>query len=309
MAYTVGIIGLGKIAHDQHVPAIAGNPAFTLAAIASKRGMTVGNTPVFPTPAAMYAAIPDLQAVAVCTPPQVRHATAREALAAGKHVMLEKPPAMTLSELADLADFAERQRRVLFATWHSRYNDAVDAAKRALAGKVVRRMAVTWKEDVRRWHPGQQWIWSAGGFGVFDPGINALSIVTKIMPAPVFVRSADLEFPENCDAPIAARLIFASTEPGEITADFDWRQEGPQTWDIHIETADAMVLRLEHGGARLTLDGRVAVEERPTEYEQIYARFRDLLDTGTSDVDDAPLRLVADAFLVGRRIVTDPFIA
>jgi D-galactose 1-dehydrogenase len=308
MAYTVGIIGLGKIAHDQHVPAIAGNPAFTLAAIASQRGLTVGKTPVFHTPEAMYAAVPDLQAVAVCTPPQVRHATAGAALAAGKHVMLEKPPAMTLSEFADLADFAERQGRVLFATWHSRYNAAVDAAKRALAGKVVRRLTVTWKEDVRRWHPGQKWIWNAGGFGVFDPGINALSIVTKIMPAPVFVSSADLEFPANCEAPIAAKLAFASTEPGTLTADFDWRQTGPQTWDIWVETADASVLKLEHGGAKLTLDGRIAVEEKPTEYEQIYARFRELLDSGTSDVDDAPLRLVADAFLVGRRISTDPFV-
>jgi D-galactose 1-dehydrogenase len=256
----------------------------------------------------MYAAVPDLQAVAVCTPPQVRHATARAALAAGKHVMLEKPPAMTLSELADLADFAERQGRVLFATWHSRYNAAVDAAKRALAGKVARRLTVTWKEDVRRWHPGQKWIWNAGGFGVFDPGINALSIVTKIMPAPVFVSSADLEFPANCEAPIAAKLAFASSEPGTLTADFDWRQTGPQTWDIWVETADASVLKLEHGGAKLTLDGRIAVEEKPTEYEQIYARFRELLDSGTSDVDDAPLRLVADAFLVGRRISTDPFV-
>ena len=81
--YTVGIIGLGKIAHDQHVPAIAGNPAFTLAAVASQRGLTVPGVPTLPTPAAMYAGVPDLQTVAVCTPPQQRHATARAALAAG----------------------------------------------------------------------------------------------------------------------------------------------------------------------------------------------------------------------------------
>ena len=307
-AYTVGIIGLGKIAHDQHVPAIAGNPGFTLAAIASQRGLTVGDVPVFPTPEAMYAAIPDLQAVAVCTPPQVRHATARAALAAGKHVMLEKPPAMTLSELADLTDFAARQGRVLFATWHSRYNAAVEAATKALAGNTIKTMTVTWKEDVRRWHPGQKWIWNAGGFGVFDPGINALSIVSAIMPTPIFVTSADLEIPANCAAPIAAKLAFASTAPGTLTAVFDWRQTGPQTWEIAIETDKGVKLKLENGGAKLSIDGKLVVEEKPTEYEQIYERFRVLLDAGQSDVDAAPLRLVADAFLVGRRIETDPFI-
>ncbi len=47
-------------------------------------------------------ALADLDAVAICTPPQVRHAIARDAIEAGKHVLLEKPPTATLSELEDL---------------------------------------------------------------------------------------------------------------------------------------------------------------------------------------------------------------
>ena len=42
--------------------------------------------------------------------------------------------------------------------------------------RTIRTLTVAWKEDVRIWHPGQAWIWKAGGLGVFDPGINALSI-------------------------------------------------------------------------------------------------------------------------------------
>jgi D-galactose 1-dehydrogenase len=308
--YKVGIIGLGKIAHDQHVPVIADNPAFVLAAVTSQRGMTIGDVPTFRTPEEMYAAVPDIDAVAVCTPPQVRYTTALNALAAGKHVMLEKPPTATLSELHALAAFADAQKRVLFTTWHSQYNAAVAAAKAALAGKRIRRMAVNWREDVRRWHPGQKWIWTSGGFGVFDPGINALSIVTRIMPSPVFVRNADLTFPGNCDAPIAATLDFHTGAAGDedLTAVFDWRQTGPQTWEIVIETDDGARLHLENGGAKLSVDGDLMIEEKPTEYEQIYVRFREILDAGRSDVDPAPLRLVADAFLVGRRLATEPFI-
>jgi D-galactose 1-dehydrogenase len=308
--WRVGVIGLGKIAQDQHLPVIAANPAFALAAIASQRGLTVGNVPTFKTPEEMYAAVPDLDAVAVCTPPQVRYQSAREALAAGKHVMLEKPPAATLSELHELVHLADARKRVLFTTWHSQYNAGVAAAREALAGKRVRRMAVSWKEDVRRWHPGQKWIWTPGGFGVFDPGINALSIVTRIMPAPVFVRSAELTFPSNCDAPIAATLTFHTEDNGgeHLTAVFDWRQTGPQTWEIVIETADSERIHLENGGAKLSVDGELVVEQRPTEYEQIYEKFDELLAAGRSDVDPAPLRLVADAFLVGRRLQTEPFI-
>ena len=56
------------------------------------------------------------------------------------------------------------------------------------------------------------------------------------------------------------------------------------------------------------MNGKLVVEEKPTEYEQIYARFAEILAAGISDIDAAPLRLVADAFLVGRRIETAPFI-
>ena len=305
----VAIVGFGKIAQDQHVPSIAGNPAFSLAAVVSARGAAPVGVPVFRTLAELAASNVAIDAIAVCTPPQVRYATAREALALGKHVMLEKPPAATLAELADLEAFAREKRRVLFATWHAQYNAAVDEAKRRLAGKRVTRLQVNWKEDVRRWHPGQAWIWKAGGFGVFDPGINALSIVTKIMPSPVFVRAADLEFPENCDAPIAARLTFATadTDTG-LAADFDWRQTGPQTWEMEIATADGGELKLENGGARLLVNGKPVVDKPMREYEEIYARFAEILAAGESDVDVAPLRLVADAFLLGRRMTTEAFI-
>jgi D-galactose 1-dehydrogenase len=305
---TIGVIGLGKITEDQHLPVIAKNPAFRLAAVSSQRGVKVEGVPTFRTPAEMYAAVPELQAVAVCTPPQVRHFYAREALAAGKHVMLEKPPTATVTELDDLAIFAAECGLVLFTTWHSQYNAAVLHARRLLEGESVKRMTITWKEDVRRWHPGQKWIWTPGGFGVFDPGINALSIVTEIMPSPVFVESADLTFPSNCDAPIAASLRFRTRDTADgLAAEFDWRQTGPQTWEIVLETAAGTELKLSSGGARLDVNGVLDVERPPHEYEDIYDRFVELLRDRRSLIDAAPLRLVADAFMVGRRLTTDPF--
>ncbi|MQT12106.1 Gfo/Idh/MocA family protein [Segnochrobactrum spirostomi] len=305
----IGIVGLGKIAEDQHVPVILKNPAFALAAVASQRGHGVTGVPTFRSHGEMFAAVPEMKAVAICTPPKVRHAIAREALAAGLDVMLEKPPAATLSELADLAAFAAERGRVLFTTWHSQYNPAVEWAADVLKGRTVRTLEVTWKEDVRRWHPGQDWIWRAGGFGVFDPGINALSIVTRILPAPVFVETATLVTPANADAPIAADLVFASAAPGaaRLNAAFDWRQTGDQTWTIRIETAEGQELLLENGGARLLIDGMVTVDEPMAEYERIYEHFAALVEGRRSHVDDAPLRLVADSFLIGRRIETDAF--
>src|SRR5436190_1096415 len=107
----IGLVGVGKIAHDQHIPALAADPRF--------------------------------------------------ALGAGKHVFLEKPPGATVSEVAELAAVARDHGVVLFTSWHSRFAAGVPQAKAWLATRAVRKLAIEWREDVRRWHPGQTWIWQA----------------------------------------------------------------------------------------------------------------------------------------------------
>jgi D-galactose 1-dehydrogenase len=303
-AWRIGVIGLGKIAQDQHLPVIAANPDFVVVAVSSQRGLTVpGVAHAMRTPEALLA-LPEVDAVAICTPPQVRHAIARAALAAGKHVLLEKPPAATLTELADLERLAQQASRVLFTTWHSQYNAAVERAAELLAGQVVIRLFVNWKEDVRKWHPGQTWIFEAGGFGVLDPGINAMSIVTRIMPQPAVVRAAELSFPANADAPIAVAITF---EGADHRAELDWRQQGGEVWEIELATQSGQTLKLAGGGRRLEVDGAVLVDEPAAEYEGIYRHFATLLGEGRSHVDAAPFRLVADAFMLGRRLEVAAF--
>lgn len=301
----IAIAGVGKIARDQHIPSIGRNPHFTLAATAS-RNASVDGVENFSTLEGLLEVRPDISAIALCVPPQVRFGMAWAALQAGRHVLLEKPPGATLAEVQTLARLAAERDLTLFATWHSRFAPAVAPARAWLADKTIRSARIVWKEDVRRWHPGQAWIWDAGGVGVFDPGINALSILTEIMPLPVHLTASELEFPKNRDTPIAARLSFSDPLGAQIAADFDWRQTGPQSWDITVET-DGGTLYLSAGGANMAVDGEQADHGPEAEYDGIYARFAELLATGESDVDVSPLIHVADAFMLGKRVVTDPF--
>jgi D-galactose 1-dehydrogenase len=302
----LAIVGLGKIAKDQHIPAIADTPGMELAAVAS-RNASVDGIAHFASLEQLLAAAPDIDAVALCTPPQVRSAQAAAALKAGKHVLLEKPPGATVSELAPLVAAARERGRTLFATWHSRFAPAVEPARAFLADRQIRSVVVEWKEDVRVWHPGQAWIWEPGGLGVFDPGINALSILTRILPRPFFLTAADLSFPSNRAAPIAADLTFSDDSALPIRAEFDFRQTGPQTWDIRIET-DAGRLTLSSGGSRLVHDDRTLIDEAQAEYRGIYRRFAELIADRESDVDLSPLVHVADAFMFGRRRDVEPFV-
>jgi len=306
----LALAGIGKIAIDQHLPSIAETGLFELAGVVSQRGIAVPGIPTFRDQRELFAAIPDLAAVANCTPPHVRHGYAVEALEAGKHLLIEKPPTASIAELADMMSAASKAKRSLFATWHSRYNTAVEQAAAILRTRAIAAVTVTWKEDVRRWHPGQDWVFEPGGFGVFDPGINALSIVTAIMPYPVFVETAELHFPGNRATPIAVDLSLrgpAGSGLASIACAFDWRQQGEQTWTIEVRLADGGSLTLTHGGTRLSVDGVATVSEPDSEYRRIYRRFHALVASGQSDVDASPLQLVADAFMMGRRHEVAPF--
>jgi D-galactose 1-dehydrogenase len=300
------VVGLGKIAREQHLPAIAATQGIELAAVASRNANLPG-VPHFNTLDDLLRGAPDVEAVALCTPPQVRSTQAASALAAGKHVLLEKPPGATVSELAPLIARAAERGRALFATWHSRFAPAVDPARRWLAPRRLKSVQINWKEDVRLWHPGQNWIFEPGGLGVFDPAINALSILTRILSQPVFVTEAELSFPSNRDAPIAATVSLSNLEGVRIAAQFDFRQSGPQSWDIIVET-DEGTLMVSDGGARGALDGKVMRQEQQPEYRGVYRRFVTLAAAGQSDVDLTPLQLVADAFLLGRRRVVEAFV-
>ncbi len=305
MTLRIAIIGFGKIARDEHMPAIAADPRFDLVAVVSRqRDMSI-ELPWFATPAELVATMRgQLDAVAICTPPQVRHAIASDAITAGVSVLLEKPPAATLGEVESLVNLAHDAGCGLYAAWHSQHGAAVPEAARLLAGANVSKLEISWFEDVRKWHPGQEWIWTAGGFGVFDPGINALSIATRILPMPLLVDEAVLHVPANRQAPIAAELTFVGESLG---AQFDWRCSEGERWRIRVNTSDNRRIELRDGGASLFLDGREQQVDTKGEYPSIYNHFAGVVERREIEVDREPLRIVADAFLVGSREQVEPF--
>ena len=304
MSLAIGLVGLGAIARAQHLPAIAETGGVHLAAIAS-RNATLPDLPSYSDLRAMLDAEPEIGTVSLCTPPQGRFDQAMAVLRAGRHLMLEKPPGMTLSEVEALRETAAKAGLTIFATWHSREAAAVDAARQWLAGREISEIRIDWREDVRKWHPGQEWIWQPGGLGVFDPGINALSILTRILRQPVRLTAAALSIPRGRQTPIAADLEMCAGET-PISASFDWRETGDELWRITLQT-DRGTATLDKGGAEFSIDGEVIATGENREYANLYARMRDLVRAGQSDLDLAPMRLVADAFINARFAITEPF--
>lgn len=315
----IALVGIGEIAKQQHVPTINMSDDWELAATCSREGKVPG-IDAYTDFALMLKERPDIEVISLCLPPKPRLHYAIAALKDNRHVMLEKPPAAALSECHMLLQLAQRKQRSLFATWHSREADAVAFAKNWMVGKTLKRLEINWLEDVRRWHAGQEWIWQPGGFGVFDPGINALSIVTHILPDPIWLSSARLEVPQNKQTPIAAGLVFAHPNNAEVSAKFDWREQGEQVWQIDIET-DNGSLQLLNGGSQCFVDGvkientddyqtlssDAATDTLRNEYRRLYQQMRNLISKNKIDMDLRPLKLVTDAYALGERISVAPF--
>ena len=306
MTVRIALIGFGQIAKAEHLPAITANSDFELVAVVTHGDPPDVGCAVFRTLADMLEAMPDgVDAIAICTPPAQRFAIAGEAIAAGIALLLEKPPTATLGELDDLILLAGAQSVPVFTAWHSQHAAGVAEAAQALQGEVVASLSMIWCEDVRKYHAGQTWIWNPGGFGVFDPGINGLSILTRILPEPLLVRDATLLFPGNKQAPIAADVVFRGDN---MTAVIDWRGHRVEQWSIRIATISGKAIDLVQGGAKLAIDGVPQNLGVQNEYRAIYAEFAKVMTSRNSKVDREPLRIVADCFLVGERNMIEDFV-
>jgi len=193
--------------------------------------------------------------------------------------------------------------KTLFATWHSRMAKGVAAAKAALADKTIQSGQINWKENVRQWHPGQDWVFEPGGMGVMDPGINALSILTEVLPMPVHLKSATLHTPTNRQTPIHAKLTLTEG----ITADFDWLKDGTQIWEQHFTATDGTTVQLLEGGNRCVVDGEDQTVSQLGEYPALYARMAELVRLEKSDVDLSPMVHVSDIMTLGERHAAPAF--
>jgi len=129
----IALVGVGEIARNQHIPSIAKIDGLKLAAGVS-RNATIYGLDNYTKLEDLLEQRHDINAIALCTPPQIRFAMAWQVLNVGKHVLLEKPLGTSVTEVEALRLLAAEKGVTLFATWHSRFASAVEPAKAWLQG-------------------------------------------------------------------------------------------------------------------------------------------------------------------------------
>ena len=129
---------------------------------------------------------------------------------------------------------------------------------------------------------------------VFDVGVPGVARLREILGPPAAERRD--YWPE-----------LATLDGAPVRMALDFLQAGAPSWDIDVDT-DAGQLSLTLGGSAMQLDGRPVPMPASEEYPALYAHFAQLVRDRSIDADVAPLQLVADAFLCGRRTEVEPFV-
>ena len=192
MTFKVGIIGCGAI-HLIHAEGIVSNPNTKLVAVADIIEARAKETAIkyncaYYNDYKELLANKEIDAVHICTPHYLHTPIAIEAMRAGKHVLVEKPMSISVSEAEGLIKVSEQTGKSLGICFQNRFNtttkritEILDSGKagRLLGGKAI----VTWHRD-KNYYVGSDWkgTWDKEGGGVLiNQAIHTLDLLQMFM--------------------------------------------------------------------------------------------------------------------------------
>jgi len=190
----VGLVGAGAIAHA-HVEAYIRHPAVNAViaadrkkeareALAQQYGIIKGTASHYQE----LLADEGIALIDVCTPHDTHHPITLAALAAGKHVICEKPLALTLAQADEMIAAAQQHGRRLFCSLNQRMYPAHLKAKEIIEqgdlGEPFFGVVVVVADEFARMNDPQSWKgdWKqAGGGALFDTGYHAIYMLQHFL--------------------------------------------------------------------------------------------------------------------------------
>ena len=184
--WRVGLIGFGIGGAVFHAPFIAATPGLVIAAIvtsnASRQEQAFRMYPaarVFASAAEMFASATDLDIAVIASPNRTHIPLAVDALAAGLHVVVDKPFAASIPDAVRAIDAARERRKLLTVYQNRRWDgDFLTLRQLVAAGRLGR--VLRFESRFSRWRPVPQASWrlleapeEAGGL-VFDIGTHLI---------------------------------------------------------------------------------------------------------------------------------------
>jgi scyllo-inositol 2-dehydrogenase (NADP+) len=242
----IGLVGLGWVSTHRHLPALRANPLFDVVGVADRHDGLAATWARklglrHHVQASRIDDIPwldEVDAIDVVTAPMSHHALIRDALLRGKHVLTEKPFAMTVAEGEELVALAARQQRVLAIVHNFQFASSMQRLLHDLdsgaIGAVRSIGAMQWGNPGRRLPTWYEEL-PAGLF--FDESPHLLYLLRRLSPAPLQLRHVE-GWPSTMGlrTPAAIDASFqADTPHGPIPLTLSCRFEAPLSeWHVSV---------------------------------------------------------------------------
>jgi D-galactose 1-dehydrogenase len=247
----------------------------------------------------------DVQAVLVASPPAFHVTHARDCLASGKDVLLEKPPARSVAEVRELVSLSEQRALVLFFAYHARYGAAVALANSLLDSvhlETLCGLRAMYRENVNRFHRNSTWIHSEGI--VRDSGINLFSVLTYLLGEDLHVSAARLQRDEQRGSITGATIDMILREKVAARLQLEWTDAQVEERTIALQFEDES-WSIDIAGDRLSRDTRPIGQERgpnslAREYQGLLEHFSRCLQQRRSLCSVAEVRLVEETEHIAR---------
>ncbi|HHW11156.1 MAG TPA: Gfo/Idh/MocA family oxidoreductase [Firmicutes bacterium] len=191
--------------------------------------------------------LPDVDAVFLVLPHHLHHPVAMDCLAAGKHVLLEKPMANSEKECLELIEAQKKARKVLMIAYCMRFHPLVVRLKELLDKKAygdVFQVSI-WTEQLTIYPPGH-WASSAktlGGGQLFSHGCHYIDLLLWFLGRPL----SGTHVGTNCGTPWMEKEgtsnVTIEFEGGKLGYHFGtWGARGTRLgYSIHAHCTEGML--------------------------------------------------------------------
>ena len=296
----IGVIGLGQIALKAHLPGYAKTVGCQITAVHSLREAHAKQVAIQYGIPHIYTDLNRLlesdqvDAVSICTPNFIHASITLKALREGKHVMVEKPMAVTRQEALDMIRAAAKAKKVLMVHHNMRFDPAVRTAEKLLRKKAIGDIfafkgSLTHKGP-EAWSPKANWFFDrhkSGGGAMMDLGPHVFGSLEFLLGEPLMMAGAVAAVPKGShSAPEIHCDCLLRSKSGAIgTVNLGWADTDYHNRSYFFGTKGSLSLNLAKGDP-ITIqyrnqEGKVFPPlDKDSFSPSIYEHFIDCIRTG-----------------------------
>jgi predicted dehydrogenase len=248
----VGFIGAGRLVQVLHLPAFLAVPEATIVGLCDSRpgradevAAMHGLKAAVTTDYHALLARPEVEAVVVSVPNVLHMSVVLDALAAGKHVLCEKPPAMSADGAARMLVAARQAQRLLAYGFNNRYRDDVRQLRAFIDDGALGSIYYAHARQVRRRGAPRGWFTDrsiSGGGALIDIGVHMLDLALSLMGYPRATHVAAATYSVFGDQRPAGARVWQAADVTAGAAPTVFDVEDLATAFIRLETGATLLL-------------------------------------------------------------------